>query len=67
MIFDKDNPKPYIKSVAIEATRWAMTFNDAQKECEFFRLNQVTKEKNCFHGNTLTRCDLFICPLKGEP
>lgn len=64
--YDEKNPKLYIRDVAIEATKLQLIFFNVQGNCDHFRFNQLTKAKNCFHGNTKTKCDLVICPLKGE-
>lgn len=63
-ILDPKNPEKYIRSVAIEATRLKLLFNCVRVSCKHHRLNNLTKKHNCFHGNTKTKCDLEICPLR---
>ena len=64
--YDKKKPEPFIRSVAIEATGWIIAFNNVRGAYKYHRFNHMTQDKNCFHGNTKTKCDVFICPMKGE-
>ena len=64
--YDEKNPTPFIKNAADEATKWKIIFINVSPECDHFRLNHMTRARNCFHNNTKTECDFFICPLKGE-
>jgi len=55
-----------ISPIAIAATTYLDMFNLARLECEHHAMNNLTKNHNCFHGNTKTECNHILCPLKGD-
>ena len=63
-----ERKKPFTKDmiglVAHEATKLVETFNKARFDCYHHAQNAQTKDNNCFHGNTKTECNIFLCPLK---
>jgi len=62
----KQTTKDLISAIAISASTYSDMFDNARLECEYHALNTLTKDHNCFHGNTKTECRYMICPLKGE-
>jgi len=61
---DKENPMIYIRSLAIKATEYLELFNEHRGDCELHAFNTLTKDHNCFYGNTKTKCDALLCPFK---
>ena len=55
-----------IGHAADNANRSIKLFNEIRLQCEDHKQNTLTKDHNCFHGNTKTECKPSICPLKGE-
>ena len=53
-----------IGPIAKTSTSWVERFNRARFECEHHTFNTLTKDHNCFHGNTKTECHYKLCPLK---
>jgi len=62
----KNDYERIIGALALQATNAVEIFNKKRKDCSYHTLNTLTKEHNCFHGNTKTECNIFLCPLKKE-
>ena len=55
-----------IKDRAISVTIISDAFELCRPDCAFYAHNSVSQDHNCFHGNTKTECNAFLCPLKEE-
>jgi hypothetical protein len=51
-------------ALALQATYAVEVFNKVRKKCRHYKFNILTKADNCFHGNTKTKCNAFLCPMK---
>lgn len=62
----KQTKEKLISAIATSASTYLDMFNHARFECEHHAVNTLTKDHNCFHGNTKTECNHIFCPLKGK-
>ena len=53
-----------ISAIAHAASAYVELFADYRKECKVYAQNTLTKDHNCYHGNTKTECNHELCPLK---
>jgi len=60
----KQLTKNIIAALAMSATTYVDLFNEERVKCEDHAQNDLTKDHNCFHGNTKTECNHELCPLK---
>ena len=62
----KKKSKKTIGAVALSATTYLDMFDKVRVDCKHHAMNSLTKEHNCFEGNTKTECNVMVCPLKGK-
>ena len=61
---NKATTKQALKELATRAVEYEEAFNEARVNCEHHAQNNLTKDHNCFEGNTKTECNHQLCPLK---